>query len=191
VNAGRVVGFAGVFMLLETEPERHLVFARGVDTDRDDVLTSDELDASVIGLLVSADLPLFGDADDSLSFAFAMHLSPCSADGTCPFLQPGPFVACRNRVRDGLETDVDCGGADCQPCATAKSCSVAGDCQSNACDAAGCRAPSCSDGVRDGYESDVDCGGSCTACAAGQLCAADSDCASASCSNGADRGTCS
>jgi hypothetical protein len=190
-QAARDAAYQGLLQMFETEPERHLVFFRGVDSDHDDVLSSEELEGSVISLLVSADLALFGSTDDSVSIAFSMHLSPCSADGTCPLLQPGPFVACRNRVRDGLETDVDCGGADCQRCAVAKRCSAAGDCQSNACDAGSCGAPTCSDGVRDGYESDVDCGGSCPACATGLLCAGDSDCTSSNCNNGVgSRGSC-
>lgn len=192
-TAARDAAYQGLLQMFETEPERHLVFARGVDTDRDDVLSRDELDGSVISLLVAADIRLFGSAsagDDSVSFAFALHLTPCSADGTCPLVLPGPFVGCRDRRRNGLETDVDCGGPECQKCAAVKACSIAEDCQSNACDAGACRAPSCTDGVRDGYEGDIDCGGSCPACATGMLCAADSDCTSGSCSNGAERGTC-
>ncbi len=187
-RAAREAAHAGLVQMFETEPERHLVFFRGVDTDHDDVLSLDELEASVIGLLVSADLALFGTSDDSVSIAFSMHLSPC-ADGLCR--SAPPVSTCRNRLRDGSETDVDCGGS-CQACATAKSCGVPGDCQSAACDGGTCRAPTCTDGVRDGYESDVDCGGSCPACAAGLLCAGDTDCTSNSCNNGVGtRGTCS
>lgn len=192
-SAARDAAYRGLVEMFETEPERHLVFARGIDADRDDVLSKEELDGSVISLLVAADIRLRGTTsgrDDSVSFAFSMHLTPCRADGTCPLLLPGPFVGCRDRRRAGLETDVDCGGPECQKCAAAKGCSIAQDCQSNACDAGACRAPSCTDGVRDGYEGDVDCGGSCPSCATGKLCAADSDCTSGSCSNGADRGTC-
>jgi hypothetical protein len=183
----REAAHVGIVQMFETEPERHLVFFRGVDSDRDDVLSFDELEASVIGLLVSADLALFGAADDSVSIAFSMHLSPC-AEGLC---RSTPTVSCRNRVRDGSETDVDCGGPDCQSCASGKACSAAGDCQTAGCDAGTCRAPSCTDGVRDGYESDIDCGGSCAACASGLLCAGDTDCASSNCDNGpSSRGSC-
>ena len=51
-----------------------------------------------------------------------------------------PVNLCRDRVRDGDETDVDCGGS-CQPCAAAKQCGRAEDCYSQACDAGTCRAP--------------------------------------------------
>jgi hypothetical protein len=179
----REAAHAGLVEMFETEPERHLVFARGVDTDRDDVLSYDEIEASVIGLLVARDME-----PDLVSIAFAIHLRPC-AEGTCT--QAAPQELCRDRVRDGDETDVDCGGS-CQPCAAAKQCIVAADCQSHACDAGRCRAASCSNGVRDGYESDVDCGGRCPACASGLVCAADRDCTSGACSSGiASLGTCS
>jgi hypothetical protein len=196
-DAARQAAFLGLVQMFETEPQRHLVFGRGIDKDHDDVITRAEIDDSVIALLVSADIDLFdgeryapkpGSASpDSLSIAFGIHLTPC-ADGRCSTTTP--INACRDRVRDGDETDIDCGGS-CQPCAAAKQCMRAEDCQSQACDAGSCRAPTCSDGVRDGYESDVDCGSSCAKCAADRACAADWDCASNNCDNGiASLGTC-
>lgn len=192
----REAAYLGLIEMFETEPTRHLVFGRGLDGDRDDVITRAEVDDSIIALLVEADIDLFDGeryaprvsmTPDSLSVAFAIHLTPCSA-GTCS--RPSPTNLCRDRVRDGDETDVDCGGS-CQSCAAGKQCSRAEDCQSSACDAGTCRAASCSDGVRDGYESDIDCGGSCGACAAGGACAADWDCTSNNCNNGpASLGTC-
>lgn len=196
-DAARQAAFVGLVQMFETEPQRHLVFLRGIDKDHDDMITRAEIDDSVIALLVTADIDLFdGDrfapepastTPDSLSIAFGIHLTPCAAD-RCSTIAPS--TPCRDRVRDGDETDVDCGGS-CQPCAAAKQCSRAEDCQSSACDAGTCRAATCSDGVRDGYESDVDCGGSCAKCSAGLVCAADGDCASNSCDNGiASLGTC-
>ncbi len=173
----REAAHAGLVEMFETEPQRHLVFLRGVDEDRDDVLSFEELEVSIIGVLVSADLALDGPDDDSVSLAFSFHASPC-AEGRCS--EAAPEVACRDRVRDGFETDVDCGGT-CQPCADGKACGEAADCQSGGCDGGLCRAATCSDGLRDGFESDVDCGGICPACAAGDVCAADRDCASNSC----------
>lgn len=186
----REVAYAGLLQMFETEPERHIVFARGVDANRDGVLAPTELDESVIALLVTADIQLFDGTryapvpastlEDSISFAFGVHLSACAA-GRCTTAPPAS--TCRDRVRDGTETDVDCGGS-CQPCAAALSCSVPADCQSAACDAGRCRAPSCSDAVRDGYESDVDCGGACGPCQVGQRCAGDADCSTGACDNG-------
>jgi hypothetical protein len=172
--------------MFRTEPERHLVFLRGIDEDHDDMISYAELEVSIIGLLVSADVRLHDQ--DLVSVAFSAHLSPC-ASSRCSTVAPAN--PCRDRVANGDETDVDCGGP-CQPCADGLACSVAADCQSNACGQLGsCGAASCTDLVRDGFESDVDCGGICAACGAGKACAADRDCASNNCSNSfASLGTC-
>jgi len=195
--AARDAAYVGLLQMIATEPERHLVFDRQLDVDLDGALSRQEVDDSVIALLVTADIALFdgdryaprhGVPSDSLSLGFAIHLVPCPS-GTCA--ASPPVDACRDRIRDGDETDVDCGGS-CQACADGVGCQVAADCQSNACDAGACRAASCSDGVRDGVEADVDCGGPCPACTAGQSCAAATDCASSSCDQGiASTGTCS
>lgn len=173
--SARDAAYSGFVQMAETEPDRHLVFGRGIDTDHDDVFSRPELDASVIAILVKADLEHYANIfEPSLSVAFRAHLSPTP---------PVPGVpTCRDRVKNGDETDVDCGGS-CQACWAGKTCGVPADCQSLACNGT-CAAPTCSDGVRDGYESDVDCGGSCAPCAAGRRCAADGDCTSNACDNG-------
>jgi len=184
-EAARATAFEGLTQMFEDEPERHIVFARSVDSNHDGVVSRDEVGESVINLLVAADVDLFdGDklaphpgstTNDCISVAYRFHLSPMAPIGT-------PQVTCRDRARDGDETDVDCGGS-CQACWGGKACGVPGDCQSNTCDAGTCRAPSCTDGVRDAFESDVDCGGPCAPCATGLVCAAKSDCQSGSCDN--------
>jgi cysteine-rich repeat protein len=63
-------------------------------------------------------------------------------------------LECRNAVLDGMETDVDCGGPDCAPCAEDGCCVVFSDCLSGFCDPNG--------------------GGGCTAVCA--LCADHADC---------------
>jgi len=83
-------------------------------------------------------------------------------------------------VRNGDESDLDCGG-DCPLCAAGQSCAGAGDCRSGVCDAQVCAAPACADGVRNGDETDVDCGGPCGACADGLGCAVAGDCRSGVC----------
>lgn len=42
-------------------------------------------------------------------------------------------VACADEVKDGSETDVDCGGPTCGKCALLKACVAASDCVSGAC----------------------------------------------------------
>jgi hypothetical protein len=184
-----MVAYAGLEQMFLTEPERHLVFQRQVDTDHDGTMSMPELEDSVIAILVTADIRLFDgskydpDPDatikDSLSMAFGVHLSPCET-GTCS--TAAPMNTCRDRIRDGDETDVDCGGS-CQKCAAMKTCTQPSDCQTSDCIAGTCAPASCTDGVRDGYESDVDCGSACGKCGVGQICAAGWDCASNSCNN--------
>src|SRR6185436_837646 len=96
---------------------------------------------------------------------------------------------CHDRVRNGDETDVDCGGS-CGRCPATAACRVEGDCQTAACDAGRCRAASCSDGVLDGFESDLDCGGNCSPCALGKRCSVTHDCAVGQCSSLFGNGTC-
>ena len=90
-------------------------------------------------------------------------------------------VSCSNDLKDGSETDVDCGGS-CAACTAGLGCAVAGDCTSFVCFNGLCQNPTCADTVRNGSETDVDCGGACTAdCAVGEGCNANSDCESGKC----------
>ncbi|HEX2572689.1 MAG TPA: hypothetical protein VH877_24280 [Polyangia bacterium] len=99
--------------------------------------------------------------------------------GACIGPPPPP---CADGVRDGNESDVDCGG-QCAPCTVGRVCRADTDCASGSCGLDGrCAANSCTDGVRDGNESDVDCGGNqCVACPVGALCRGGADCQSALC----------
>lgn len=176
-SVAREAAFRGLDEMFQTEPQRHIVFMRTIDADHDGRVTDEELDSSVIGLLLAPDL------DANISLAVAFHLSPTPVMRT-------PVDHCRDRVRDVDETDVDCGGS-CQRCWDGKACAAPADCQSNACNAT-CAAATCSDGVLDGFESDVDCGATCAKCAAGRVCAGDADCASNGCDNGISQlGRCS
>jgi hypothetical protein len=91
--------------------------------------------------------------------------------------------SCANHLRDGDESDVDCGGA-CPGCPLGGSCSTRRDCASATCDPTTrrCVADPCHDNVRDGDETAVDCGGgSCLPCIDGQRCKVDFDCRSDDC----------
>ena len=48
-------------------------------------------------------------------------------NGTC--ITP----TCTDGAKNGSETDVDCGGLDCGPCADTKHCGVGGDCLNGVC----------------------------------------------------------
>jgi hypothetical protein len=98
-------------------------------------------------------------------------------------------ASCGDLVQNSTETDVDCGGVSCSPCANGKKCVAASDCTSASCVAGVCTCkpltcaqitggcgtnisdgcsghltcPACSslcaDGKKDGNETAVDCGG--------------------------------
>ena len=96
--------------------------------------------------------------------------------------------SCKDTAIDGLETDLNCGGGQCAPCANGKTCKVAADCTSSVCadDGTGikrCATPTCGDSTINEGESGVDCGGTspCNKCGTGLGCTANSDCLSGVC----------
>ena len=92
---------------------------------------------------------------------------------------------CENRVLDGDETDIDCGGLDCSKCSTGRRCEGPVDCAIDACTGGRCQLPSCTDEFLTMGETDRDCGGDeCPACGAGLKCKADEDCESSVCNDG-------
>ena len=112
-------------------------------------------------------------------------MSTDCASGVCdPQKSTCSSPTCSDNLANGDETDVDCGGATCHPCANGEMCKVAGDCLSVVCSATTMRClPSvCTDMVLNGGETDVDCGGiMCPACANGKICKVISDCQSLVC----------
>jgi hypothetical protein len=104
--------------------------------------------------------------------------------GCVMYLQP----TCTDQIRNGNETDVDCGGS-CGPCAFDQRCAAAADCESEHCADGRCAPLPCQNGVQDGTETDVDCGGpTCHPCAGGRHCRVATDCANQRCD--AASGTC-
>lgn len=96
---------------------------------------------------------------------------------------------CENGVKDGDETDLNCGGAVCPRCRAFWACHVAADCLTNSCTGGLCDADPnisiCADGLHNYDETDLDCGGiKCAPCAGGRACLANTDCANGSCSGG-------
>jgi hypothetical protein len=172
-----VEAFRGAAQMMAAHPMEHLQMFRMLDeSPRDFMVTQHEWDTnSLIASLMSPDLQ-FGD-DKFLSIGFRVHLTPC-AEGRCSGASPAE--TCFDRLLDGDETDVDCGGS-CAACSAARTCSEASDCESRACSGGTCAGPSCFDGVRDGLETDVDCGASCGGCKTGQGCWSNADCLSGQC----------
>ena len=104
-------------------------------------------------------------------------LVTCVALSGCVFyLNP----LCTDEIRNGEETDIDCGGS-CGRCEVDASCKVNADCEDSDCKGGVCTAFACFNNVRDGNETDIDCGGDCRTCAGGRECTADTDCASGTC----------
>ena len=94
---------------------------------------------------------------------------------------------CTDTVKNGAETDVDCGGTCTTKCANSKGCQAHTDCTSTYCSPAmfcDNEPGHCTTKSKDGDESDVDCGGSCKAkCALGKACNNPDDCTSKSCTS--------
>ena len=92
--------------------------------------------------------------------------------------QPSPS----DGVKDGDETDTDCGGSKAPACADGKGCSAKTDCTSGVCTGDVCQAPSPTDGVKNGDETDTDCGGTkAPKCGDNKGCASTNDCTSQIC----------
>lgn len=84
----------------------------------------------------------------------------CDGDGVGVACSADPSECCGDGKKNVLETDVDCGGTACDPCAYAEDCAVGTDCASGVCVAqsggasCGCAGPgTCPDGVCDGETS--------------------------------------
>ena len=138
--------------------------------------------------------------------------SPTKAPTKQPTRAPSvsPTISqCKDGLKNGDETDLDCGGPDCHGCQFDEVCVVDRDCESSNCDGGSCgikitssptKAPTtsptspptastCMDDVKNGDETDVDCGGpDCAGCDAGQDCLLNSDCDPGGC---LDDNTCS
>ncbi len=102
-------------------------------------------------------------------------------------------------MKTGLETDVDCGGRDCSPCADGKHGRTGADCLSGYLDRNTMKCASCADGEVSGDKTDTNCGAKqrnsetgeplsssmgCPACADGSQCLSNFDCSSGSCFQG-------
>lgn len=99
-------------------------------------------------------------------------------------------ASCTDKVANGGEADVDCGGPDCGPCADGQKCGAASDCQSGVCTGGACQAPTCTDGVKNGAETGKDCGDACPPCGPGEGCVTGSDCVGGDCSGAVCVPTC-
>jgi hypothetical protein len=96
------------------------------DHDRVGSLTAGGSDGESSGTAGSATAAMPETADDSAA---------TGGTGADPGADPG-VVGCLDRKRDGTETDKDCGGGTCAPCADGKHCLADTDCRSGNCNKA-------------------------------------------------------
>jgi formylglycine-generating enzyme required for sulfatase activity len=105
----------------------------------------------------------------------------------------GGASSCTDMLANGKETDKDCGGPTCDPCAANFGCKVDADCLSKNCDTSihKCALETCTDGVINGKETDKDCGGGfCDGCGVGQFCMYGTDCKGGDCNGTTCEPTC-
>lgn len=81
-------------------------------------------------------------------------------------------ASCSDRIKNGTEGDVDCGGSCTTLCGKGDSCTTDADCKSSVCNEK-CLDASCADQVKNGTETAVDCGGTCSPCLEAKDCAVD------------------
>ena len=65
---------------------------------------------------------------------------PTSAPTVPPTTSAPTAQHCDNRVQDSDESDIDCGGNDCRPCAVSQKCARNDDCETKLCIAGSCTA---------------------------------------------------
>jgi hypothetical protein len=150
--------------------------------------------ALIVGCPSTAtDTPTDGDAGPDTDAAIdtgppcSRMTTPCGANKACKGAPDCASGLCRDNlchdvapadgVKNGDETDVDCGGTKAPACGDNKGCVIAPDCTSSVCVAGICQPPSPTDGVQNGDETGKDCGGAkAPKCPAGEGCNATADC---------------
>lgn len=107
-------------------------------------------------------------------------------DGGAPDTSVTPVPTSTDGIKNGQETDVDCGGPNAPPCNDGKTCAAGPDCVNRACIEKVCTPPSPTDGVKNGTETGIDCGGpsDIARCPIGQGCGGDTDCLGDICRGG-------
>ena len=100
--------------------------------------------------------------------------SSCTADLDCDARicdsTSNTCVTCQDTIRNGNESDVDCGGTNCGLCPAGSQCGSGADCATGQCSSSGI-CSSCTNGRMDGEERGIDCGGLCSPrCDVGERC---------------------
>jgi hypothetical protein len=104
----------------------------------------------------------------------------CMGDFSC---STNMCFDCNDGMKNGTESDLDCGSDCANKCADGKTCAVDTDCFYGTCDNLVC--VSCFDGTMNSTESDLDCGGVCGAtCGVNKKCNTGADCLTGVCNAG-------
>jgi hypothetical protein len=98
--------YVGFLQLLRGDGEPDL---QAFDLDHDGTVSLSEFETGFQGFFA----PDVHSTPPGLSVAIAMRLLPCQ-DGNCT--RPLPAPTCQDRVKNGDEVGVDCGGSVCGPC---------------------------------------------------------------------------
>ncbi|MEM2956603.1 MAG: LamG-like jellyroll fold domain-containing protein [Candidatus Pacearchaeota archaeon] len=95
--------------------------------------------------------------DGICSAATGENCNSCPADCGCQagyecYFQGGMYQCiymptCSDGIKNGFETDIDCGGPLCSPCTIGQSCLINSDCDSQLCISGICQLPVCGDGI--------------------------------------------
>jgi hypothetical protein len=120
-----------------------------------------------------------GFCDGMTSCVQCVTATNCMGDSSCSM---NMCFDCNNGVKDGTESDMDCGRDCANKCVDGLACNDGTDCFYGTCANNVC--VSCFDGAQNGDESDLDCGGVCgPSCTVGKKCNAGTDCTTGSCSD--------
>lgn len=109
----------------------------GIDDNCDGVIDDGATDCDIAG---NACLIGFC-ADGQCGIQFSQPGTVCEQGGVCDDSGTCILPLCDDGVRNGQETDIDCGGPDCDACELGQMCLVNSDCQSEFCDAGICALP--------------------------------------------------
>lgn len=112
--------------------------------------------------------------------------SQTCVDGICHSQCEGSTCdpTCDDKILNGDESAIDCGGSCPKKCVTGQPCNSATDCVDGVCLDDECQEAACDDKVQNGTEPWPDCGVDCPyKCANGRPCNVDGDCKSAICAD--------
>lgn len=121
-----------------------------------------------------------GVCDGAAACVQCVTAGNCMGDFSCSM---NMCFDCNDGMKNGTESDIDC-GADCATkCVDGKVCTINADCFYGTCDNMVC--VSCFDGIKNADESDIDCGGVCGAtCGVNKPCNTGADCTTGVCNPG-------